>query len=107
MAKQMSFNDHNESYWRLVQATINIPDKSAQLVFYGYKDAAARQAGKLPVGAKQYTILGETFDQYYRQHLEPGGPNIAAMAYAYAMNKLDMAGPNNTFCSFFDGATDV
>ena len=112
MAKEMTFTDqyghqHQESYWRLVQVNISVPDKSALLVFYGYKDKAARDAAKQPVAAKQYAIMGETFDACYARHLEPGGPNMAQMAYQYASECLDAQGENGTLHSFFGSAKDV
>jgi len=112
MAKQMAFTDqygnqHQESYWRLVQCNISVPDKSALLVFYGYKDKAARNSAKQPVAAKQYAIMGETFDACYARHLEPGGPNMAQMAYEYAVECLDARAEDGTLHSFFESATDV
>ncbi|MFO0821528.1 MAG: hypothetical protein U0792_00025 [Gemmataceae bacterium] len=100
-------NQYEESYWRLVQCNISVPDKSTFLVFYGYKDKAARDASKQPVAAKQYSIVGELFDTYYSRHLEPDGPNLAIMAYNYAEECLDARSEDGTMHSFFENATDV
>lgn len=112
MAKEMTFTDqfgnqHAKSYWRLVQCNISVPDKNALLVFYGYKDKAARDGSKRPVAAKQYVIMGETFDTYYARHLEPGGPNMAQMSYEYATECLDARAEDGTLHSFFEGSQDV
>lgn len=112
MAKEMTFidqygNQHQRSYWRLVQCNISVPDKSALLVFYGYKDKAARDAAKQPVAAKQYSVMGETFDACYSRHLEPGGPNMAQMCYEYASECMDVRSEDGTMHGFFENAQDV
>lgn len=116
MAFQMPYedvhgNEYAESYWRVVQINISVPDRSGFFCLYGYKNQAARHANKQAIGQKTYTINGTDFDYYLTTHLEPGGPNIAEMTYNYAANCLDVSTENpenpEEKISFFDGATSV
>src|SRR3712207_5310154 len=112
MAKQMPFTDqygntNHESYWRLAQCNISVPDKSALLVFYGYKDKASRNAAKQAVAAKHYASMGENFDACWSRHLEPGGPTMAEMAYQYSMECLDARAEDRALHSFFEESKHV
>lgn len=113
MAFQMAYTDiygntHAESYWRVVQVNISVPDRSALFCLYGYKDVNARNASKMHIGQKTYNVSGDNFDGYLTAHFEPGGPNIAAMTYNYAASCEDVETEDpEVKVSFFAGATSV
>jgi hypothetical protein len=106
MAKQMahtdaSGNSYTASYWRVVQVNIGIADKSASVLFYGYKDDAARQSGKVNIGQKLYGLFGDKVTEYFGASvLDTANP--MEQAYKLTMDTLDTNGK-----SFFEGALDV
>lgn len=117
MAKEKAFEDatgtqHDKCYWRLVQFNIGVADRNAKATFYGYKDQAARQAGKhpLPGAVKEYSVSGAEFDALMAKHLQAGGENVMKISYDYATAKKDVvpdpSKPDDKV-SFFDGAIDV
>lgn len=113
MAKQMAFSDqfgntYPASYWRLVYVAIDAVGGNARLVFYGYKDKAARDAAKVNIGQKAYDLSGAEFQTYYAHHLEPNGPNLMTLCYEYCGQKKDVPqGGELPDVSFFETATDV
>ncbi len=68
MAKQKEFIDERgvdfaKSYWRPVQITFSIADKTGSALFYGYKDKKARDDNKQPVGQKFYSVLSAQYEE--------------------------------------------
>ena len=108
MAKQMDYTDKSGnvcplSYWRPVQINISIADKAVWVVFYGYKDEAARIAKKESVGQKAYSLVGDNFTTYFSAAaLDTLNP--MKQAYKLAMDTLDT---NNNQDSFFKNSLDV
>lgn len=103
-------NSYTDSYWRIVQINVGVADRTANIVFYGYKDAASREANKQSIGSKSYSVSGAVFDQMMAQHLADKGPNIMALAYQYAKKTKDVVvDPQDTSknVSFFADAIDV
>jgi len=115
MAKAMAFQDqfgnsYESSYWRVVQINIGVADKHAHIVFYGYRDQAARAANKNSIGQKTYTVSGAEFDTLYAAHIAPGGPNLFQLAYQVATTTKDViVDPNDPSqnVSFFENGVDV
>lgn len=122
MAKQMAFTDasgveHPEAYFRPVQVNIGVADENANLVFYGYRDAAAREAGRAPIGVHSYALGGEQYRQGYAA-LIAGQINPVALCYHVATTTADTPDPDwvadpehpeetAPLIPFFAGATDV
>lgn len=112
-----SGNVNATAFWRAVQLNISSADKNINLVFYGYKDAAAFMGGKqaLSGAQKEYTISGDEFMAVALA--APDGDNLytvlANASEQYALNKLDtdsgeVDGEGQPILvSFFDGATVV
>lgn len=122
MAFQKSFTDnygnsYANSYWYIGRVTIDKYNNGGTLHFLGFKDKAARDSGKQPVGEKLYNVQGETFQAYLTSLIT--GQNALALGYEIALNEkeilvLDENGNNilnedgtNKKVSFFDGATQV
>ena len=97
--------EHLNSYWRPVQINIGIGDKTANVVFYGYKDQAARHAGNASIGSKSYAVSGDQFEEYFSSAaLLNNDP--AAKSYELAINVLD-TGNTDDRKSFFHDSEDV
>jgi hypothetical protein len=121
MAFVMSYPDkfgnaNPNSFWSLIQLNMSILDKSALLVYYGYKDNQAWVDNKEPIGAKQYAITGDTFNFYLGVLVtpDPTTPTIDKLCDNYAKAAKDTPDPNaadptdpDTFISFFENATQV
>lgn len=106
MAFQMAYSsadgvDHQASYWRPNIINLAVHQKVASINFIGYKDEAARIAGKNPVGSKSYTVKGTDYDTYFSSAVLDQYNPIAS-SYAFATNTLDTNG-----VSFFNGAESV
>jgi hypothetical protein len=72
MAKQINYTHPNgteypQSYWRIAQLVVDVPALYAKFVFYGYKDAAARLAGKEPIGERVVHVHGAEFAAYFAE----------------------------------------
>jgi len=117
MAKKRLYIDERgielpESYWRVTQIEVYVPNKSARIQFTGYKDQAARLENKAPIGHKTYVVSGQQFEFWYAKHLIEG-INIAQISYEIATGTFDeeVTDPENpeqkVKVSFFDGAEDV
>lgn len=110
MAFQMNYTDeygdsYEESYWRVVQPTLNKEAREGAVVFYGYQDADHK--GKRIIGQKIYAIAHDDFDEYFSpDDLNPEGKNPWEASYRFATATLD-TGPQEAPVSFFDGATAV
>ena len=108
MAKQMEFTDsygniYPASYWRLVQINIDIADKSALILFFGYKDDVARQSKKTHFSQKLYELYGDKVAEYFGvKVLDVSNP--MKQAYRLAVDTLDT---NDNMDSFFKTAIDV
>lgn len=116
MAKQMAWTDAcdnvaPEAYWLCDEIHVYKSARTATAKFIAYKNAAAREAGRMPLpgAVKEYRVTGNTFDTLFAQHIAPGGPNIMQMAYVIATNVLDTPSEEdpNVLVSFFANATDV
>ncbi len=106
MAKQMSYEDaqgttHATSYWVPVQISINILSFTGRVQFAGFKDAAAKLAGKAAVGFKGYDISAADFATYFAGAIAGNG-SLVTKFYLLADERLDTNG-----VSFFNGASDV
>lgn len=117
MAKQMSYTDdkgnfYPQAYFRPVQINMGIADKSAYVVFYGYKDAAARQAGKALCVQKIYSISNEKYADYFSP-IALDTLNPIKQSYKLCIEikdvesgQLDVNG-KPIMKSFFEGSIDV
>ena len=110
MGFQMPFeteagDTYAQSYWRVVQVNIGVADKTAHVVFHGYRNVVAKNNGKRHIGEKSYSISGNKFNDYFTAaKLDEKDP--MAQGYQLAKDTLD-TGPDNDKKSFFDGALDV
>jgi hypothetical protein len=117
MAKRMEFTaadgtTHASSYWTIAQVNVSLIQRQATIVFYGYKDAAARLAGKQAVGEKKYAIPTPAFIAYFTG-VVAGNDQLLNKAYQYAVETEDVVDTvdpetgETTYKSFFEGASDV
>jgi hypothetical protein len=117
MAFQRAFTDASgnvcpTAYWFPAQVNLGFANRTAYVVFQGWRDVDAWTQGKtpLPGAVKTYTITGPEFLSLYQEHIAPGGPNIAQMVFTYARNKKDVvvdpADPSKNV-SFFEHAQEV
>lgn len=72
MAKQINYTHPNgtsypESYWRMTQLIVDVPNLYAKFVFSGYKDAQARLDGKEPIGERVVHCHGAEFAAYFAE----------------------------------------
>lgn len=108
MALQLSYTDsfseeYPEAYFRLVQCNICVADKSGQVTFYAYPNAAKK--GKRVIGQRSYAITPETYDTYFATSvLKTKDPYKQAYELAKATKDV---GEGLEAKSFFDGAIDV
>lgn len=101
-------NEYDSTYWVPVQVNLGIADGSGVVTFYGYKDEAAKDAKKTPVGSKQYILTKEQVDALYQV--------IGKDVYALATDTKD-AGEVGVLSvavdaqaekvSFFEGAKEI
>lgn len=108
MAKQMALTDqfganHPNAYFRVVQVNIGVDGRSAQVVFNGYHNKAARNEGKPPFMQKVYDVQGGRFDRLLAEVLE-GKKNVVALSYQVAKETSDDVPEDQR--GFFDTATD-
>lgn len=103
MAKQMAWadergNSYAASYWNIMAVAISPMEKEVQIIFRGYRNDAARQAKKEPVGIFRLSVPASKFDDYFSlAQIEGTGKNALKQCYAYATAED----------SFFSGASDV
>jgi hypothetical protein len=94
MAKQMAYTHPNgteypQSYWRIVELHVNVPDRHAEFKFYGYKDQAAREQAREPIGEKSIHIVGDDFDTNYTE-VTLKAKNPQEVGYDYATQFKDI-----------------
>lgn len=122
MAKQVNYTHSNgtaypESYWRITQLVVDVPNLYAKFVFTGYKDEAARLAGKEPIGEKTIHLTGETFATYFAE-VTGKVKNPQEVGYEYCTEYKDTTKTVTTIvegeevsevvpASFFEEAEDV
>jgi len=102
------------AYWRPVQCNLSIADKSANVVFYGYKDVQARKDGKQPLAGavKQYSVSSDQFDKYFAPAAVKGTDHVA-QCYKLADDTPDTdsgtkdADGKPVLIPFFQSAQDV
>ena len=115
MGKRMAFESpdgatHANSFWCLSRIDIDIEDSALRLNFVGYHDAAAYDAGKLPVAgaAKAYLITGADFAA--AASMPSAAANISAeilrLAWVGALAAHDVTSEAG-MVSFFFGAVDA
>jgi hypothetical protein len=118
MAKVMAFGDqhgntYQTSYWSLQFFAFDKGARTARLLLYGYKDAAARAAGKQPIGQKEYVVSGTDFDNLFAAQKQANPKPLLRALYEDVINVRkdvpDPAAPNDSARnrSFFDNATEV
>jgi hypothetical protein len=118
MAKVMTFEDqygnvYQTSYWSLQFFAFDKGTRTARLLLYGYKDAAARTAGKQPIGQKEYAVSGAEFDNLFAAQKQANPKPLLRVLYESVVNVRkdvpDPAAPNDPARNrgFFDGSTDV
>ena len=121
MAFQMTYESPDgdtveTSYWRVVQVSIGQADKTASILFYGYRSKSAREANKQPLsGAIKSYVAGEAeYESYFSDlALKNAEATPVAQAYAFAKSVKDgtaiSTSPDDppSSVSFFESATDV
>jgi hypothetical protein len=114
MAFEMKFkdqfgNEHERSYWRLIEFSVNIPNKSISLIFGGYESESARKLGGCDlVGVKQYVVLGERFDWLWNDVMDTEtAVGLGGVSYGYALRTKDVHHEDGSVVSFFDQAKEV
>lgn len=93
--------DHSKSYWKVSSIQINTTFKTATIQFLGFKDQAARDAGKQSVGIKTYSIQSDSYDLYYSPEILATKDPMQS-SYQLATSTQEKSG-----VSFFDGAAIV
>jgi len=88
MAKQLNYihpngSEYPESYWRITMLFVDMKKHYARYEFTGYKDQAARLAGKEPIGVRLIEIVGEDFDAGF-QEVTLKNKNPQEIGYDYA-----------------------
>lgn len=116
MAKIMTFEDplgnqYQSSYWSIQFFAFDKGARTARLLLYGYKDAAARTAGKQPVGQKEYVVSGDDFDRLFAAQKQANPKPLLRSLYEDVVNvrKDVVVDPNDLSKNrgFFDGAQDA
>lgn len=116
MGIQLNYTDeHSEqyltSYWKPVQINFSEGDNAANIVFYGYKDAASK--GKRIIGQKQYTLDADKVTKYLKAAPKDATTVRGALlsaAYTLAKETFDRDISSNEkpdMVSFFEGGIDV
>lgn len=91
MPLEMSFEDargvtHPDSHWVLARVKVDVPGKTAELVFLGYASRKALADGKQPVAARRYALTPDTWDGTLRAL----GLDLSLLvAPCYALAKAD------------------
>jgi hypothetical protein len=116
MAKVMYFSDdrsveYTASYWKVASYNVSVDGRNMNVTFTGYKDKAARDARKTPIGGKSYSIDAEQFDNVYDDILSKKS-NPVELFYKLATNTKDTRvgrNPDDSLItqSFFHTAVDV
>lgn len=111
MAYQLSFadqfgNTHPESYWRVKFLAVDLTSNTARAVLLGYKDKAAHDAKKHPVGQREYTVGGEAFQTAMQSYENGENPDLFALAYTVARTTKDVVVGDDKV-SFFETAKVV
>jgi hypothetical protein len=118
VAKVMSFEDpsgntYQTSYWSIQFFAFDKGVRTARLLLYGYRDAAARTAGKQPIGQKEYVVAGDDFDRLFASQKQTNPKPLLRQLYEDVVNVHkdvpDPAAPNDPTRNkgFFDGAQDA
>ena len=94
MAKQVNFTHANgtvypSSYWRITKLEVDVPRAYALFVFSGYKDQAARQAGKAIIGVRKITIEGSDFLKHFNE-VTSKAKNPQEVGYEYCSKVKDI-----------------
>jgi hypothetical protein len=116
MAKVMSFDDpfgnaYPASYWSIQFFAFDKGARVARLLLYGYRDAAARTAGKQPVGQREYVVTGDDFDRLFAAQKQANPKPLLRSLYEDVVNvrKDVVVDPNDPAKNrgFFEGAQDA
>jgi hypothetical protein len=114
MAKQMPYTDSagNQlpaSYWRLMQVILTFADQGGSLVFYGYRDQAARTSRLAPIGTKQYALDTDAITAIQALVKQTGDLQKACYQWATQVNDPvpDNAPPGSVPVPFFKNAAEV
>lgn len=86
---------HASSHWVLGELSLDYIGRKASLRFFGYKDVAAKTAGKTRIGEQFFQISGATFESYFGNTAQ-GSKTPESAATEYALTQ-----------SAFSGATQV
>lgn len=94
MALQLDFTTNQDvsllnTYWRITEIHISLTNVYAHCYFSGYKDKAARDAGKQVVGTKEYLINGEEFAKFYTKTMSKE-LNLAEIFYSIAKTRKEV-----------------
>lgn len=126
MAKELNLTDeygdvYPNAYFRPVQINLSPEDKTGNVVFYGFPDAAAsnKSGRRRVIGQKSYAITASEYVQYFEANnvVDPKivktTDQIKTQAYKLATEKKDVdTGTKDgdgkpVFKSFFEGGIDV
>ena len=88
------------SYWKVAEMHVNWHYKTATVILWGFKDQAAREAGKAPVDQRFFEFTPHNFP------FTVDG-NIVAEAYVAIKNYVIYGPDGNTVPSEFADAEDV
>ena len=99
MAIQLNFTTEQdinlpETYWMVSDMRVNLRNSSATCTFTGYKDKKARDAGKHPIGSREYYVSGDEFIEFYTKVIDKE-INLAEFFYSLAKTRKDV--PTNAF----------
>ena len=102
--------DH--SYWRVSSVTINKDQRFGEVVFQGYVNKEALDAGKPAIGSRTFVVRDEKFDAALVSLIE-GAANPLELAYQIAVTAKDweiedaQAEGGHRAVSFFHDAVQV
>jgi hypothetical protein len=72
---------------------MNIAEQSARVKMSSYVDAAARQAGKAPVGERFYRFIGTEYDLMFDPgNMSPTNKNPTKNAYDFLKGRPEWGG---------------
>lgn len=93
MAFQLEYTNEQDitmadTYWKINRFDVDVVSKQANFTFVGYKNKAAKEANKQPIGHKNYNIRGEEFELYYAKVIDKE-LNPAEVFYQIAKDRKD------------------
>lgn len=77
------------NYWKITRMNLDFLQSIAGIAVSVYKDAAARQAGRVPASERLFTVRGNDFNAF-KSGDEAG--NTVSLAYAYLKTLSELSG---------------